>query len=302
MGVSNTETLDKVVDFLKMSDSEGFVISPMFFRSFTGCMSTACGACCKKLSLNYLDGSDRWERFKLNYPEQARDFTPRVFNGAKFWTNEQNESNDYYCTYLNKENGLCTIHKDHSHPLSCDLPFIKFSPRTTPNEEKTLLTSMPYGRAFNFKRVSDRDGQRSGAACYSTPFEVQQTKDDIEKLKELKEHGVAMGMPVEKLQRAIEVVQEVLDSVESEGISALPQNQIKIGNGIRKLTVLNPQVFPTTKTELPGMSGVDVIISHPQIVKENSQFSEQEKKQKGKWVFIPDEEIVVTPENQLKLL
>ena len=234
MGVSNTETLDKVVDFLDMSNHENFSISPMLYRSFTGCQITACGGCCKRLSLNYLEGSERWERFKSNYPDKVQDFKKREFQGATFFTNEQSESDDYYCTYLDKSNGFCTIHKDHSHPLSCDLPFVKFSPRTHATDEKknkTLLTSMPYGRPHTFKRV---DGG-VGAMCYSTPFEVQQTEDNIMKLRELSEHGVKMGKDVRKLNEAINEAQRVLNKYKQEGQSAIPKEAVMI-----KLPVIQP--------------------------------------------------------------
>ena len=231
MPVSNPETLDKIVDFLEMSNHENFSISPMFFRSFEGCMKTACGACCKKLSLNYLDGSDRWERFKSNYPDKVKDFQLREFQGAKFWTNQQEENKDTYCMYLNKENGLCTIHKDHSHPLSCDLPFVKFSPRThpkDPSKNKTLLTSMPYGRPHTFKRM---DGGM-GAACNSTPFNLQQTLDDIIKLRELVEHGKAMNKDTEQLTKAIDYVEK--EVVFKFGEVQLPKEAILIGPGSSK--------------------------------------------------------------------
>lgn len=227
MGVTNQETLDKILDFLDMSTHENFSLSPMLYRGFTGCTVTACGGCCKRLSLNYLDGSDRWERFKENYPDKVKDFKSRTFQGAIFWTFDQKESDDYYCTYLDKSNGLCTIHKDHSHPLSCDLPFIKFSPRTNPKDEsknKTLLTSMGYGRPWTFKRI---DGGK-GAMCSSTPFEVEQTESDIVKLEELMEHGIAMGRDVRKLRLAINEMKKVVVEYKEKGESALPKEAVMI--------------------------------------------------------------------------
>lgn len=233
MKVSNPETLDKVVDFLEMSQHPNFSISPTLFRSFTGCMAAACGGCCKKLSLNYLDGSDRWERFKDRYPEQAKDFTLREFKGVKFWSNMQEDNPDYYCKYLNKVNGLCTIHENSSHPLSCDLPFWKFSPRTSPKgDKKTMLASLPYGRPWTFRKVSDDpNGKPSGAGCYSTPFEWNQTASHLDKLRELKEHGDAFGMDMTQLQKAIDVIQDILNNTKGQNNPDLPKEQIKIGSG-----------------------------------------------------------------------
>lgn len=195
--ISNENSVSKMIDFLESSNSKNIVISHLIHRDIGGCHEI-CGGCCKKVSLDYLDKSERWEKFKRLYPEKINDYRETKIENATFYSNPQSENKSDYCQYLDLRSGLCTIHE--ARPLLCQSTPLKF--KNNPTRNRVLLTSETYGRKHAFKRV---DGLR-GAKCKMLPVTEKRLIEDIQFLEELKEIGIKLDIPVENLNFIISLL------------------------------------------------------------------------------------------------
>ena len=192
------DSLNKIKDYIKASNNEELILSPMFFRDYS--CPPNCGGCCPKFSLDYFEG-ERWEKFKKEYPHLIHKFKKRTVNGATVYTNYQSENKDFKCEFLNKENGRCKIHK--SNPFSCEFELNKFVVKG----KKTYLMNKLFGRGWNMMRI---DGNR-GALCEMKPFNLKKYLRDVELLKELLDICNKMNEKAPLLQKLV----KKLDSIKN---------------------------------------------------------------------------------------
>jgi len=195
--IENENSLSKVIDFIDASNSKTIVISHFIHRDIGGCMEV-CGGCCKRVTLDYFEDSDRWRRFKELYPEKVQDFTSEVIGKGTFLSNPQTENKTGFCQYIDMKTGLCTIHQ--ARPLLCQSTPLKFKNDSTRN--RVLLTSETYGRKHAFRRV---DGER-GAKCKMLPVTEKRVQEDIQFLEELRDIGVIFHLQVDNLEKIIELL------------------------------------------------------------------------------------------------
>lgn len=244
MEVTRPDSLDKVKDFLRLSNLDEVILSKMFFRDYA-CLKNCAGCCKKNVSLDYKDGSERWEKFKTLYPQHVDKFTSRKVGKAIYWTDFQDDNKDpYYCKHVDQSTGYCNIHE--ANPFSCEFVLAKFIDNKA--RGRSLLTSTLYGRAHNFKRV---DGGK-GALCYMTDYNHSKFLRDVEMLDELVEQGKAIGEPTEKLEVIIQFLKDQTPNFE-KGIfpkeNILFKTEEKDGQMIH-LPILNPLISqPKVKIE-----------------------------------------------------
>ena len=86
-------SIDKIVKYIDELDKEILFFSSCFLRDLKCHLS--CGACCIKFTLDYLDNTDRWEKFKKTYPDKLHLFKQREYAGATYWSYVQEENKDY---------------------------------------------------------------------------------------------------------------------------------------------------------------------------------------------------------------
>ena len=114
MQVSNPDSIDKIREFIRLSNREKVVLSPMYFRKYS-CPEN-CGGCCKgNVTIDFI--SSRWDRFKKLYPEKVHLFKTRFIDGVEVHST-QLRSHQHYCQFLDTKNGRCTIHQ--CVPFSCE--------------------------------------------------------------------------------------------------------------------------------------------------------------------------------------
>ena len=193
--IENEDSLSKVIEFIGASNSNTVVVSHLIHRDVGGCQEV-CGGCCKKVTLDYLESSNRWQQFKELHSDKVSDFKPYTIEGHTFLSNSQESNSTGFCQYLNMENGLCTIH--NARPLMCQSTPLKF--KMNPSRDRVLLTSETYGRKHAFKRV---DGQR-GAKCKMLPTSEKRKEGDIQFLEELREIGIIFKLKTTNLEKLIE--------------------------------------------------------------------------------------------------
>lgn len=205
------DSVDKIITYLTNAN-EDLVLSKLFFRDYT--CPTGCGGCCPRFSLDYFEGSERWENFKKLYPEHVDKFTARNLNGAIIWSDKQEDHKNHYCKHLDLNNGRCGIHK--ANPFTCEFELMKISYNSL--HKKSLLINKLFGRGWSYKRT---DGGK-GAKCEMLPFNYDKLLRDLKLLKELYWIGQKLGMK-SKINLVIKYIQSNLRSFK-EGI--LPQKNI----------------------------------------------------------------------------
>ena len=193
--IENENSLSKVVEFIDASNSSTVVVSHLLHRDIGGCLEV-CGGCCKKVTLDYLESSERWKRFSELYPDRVDDFKPQKIGEGVFRSNSQDNNSTGFCQYLNMINGLCTIHD--ARPLMCQSTPLKF--KMNPSRNRVLLTSETYGRKHAFRRV---DGER-GAKCKMLPITEKRREEDIQFLEELRDIGQIFKLETTNLEILIE--------------------------------------------------------------------------------------------------
>jgi Fe-S-cluster containining protein len=144
------------------------VVSPLIFRDFT--CPPACGACCIRVSLDYLPIED--------YPEQAVIRTVKFDSrDIQIYSDMQSEHSDYHCKHLSKVDGRCGVYEQR--PFQCDFELIRF----LRFETQTRLSQQLFGRKWAKKRI---DGER-GTMCEMTPASAKALAEVIRKLERLKQ-------------------------------------------------------------------------------------------------------------------
>ncbi len=173
--VKNPDSINKVKDYLKSAGLNKLILSKMFFRDYS--CPAGCGGCCPKFSLDYFEGSERWERFKKLYPEKLHFFKRREVDGVVIWSDLQEDNPNHHCKNLNMENGRCTIHD--ANPFTCEFELNKFV--TYKKDSRAVLINRLFGRGWQLKKI---DGTR-GAMCQMLPFSFEKFLRDLKLLKEL---------------------------------------------------------------------------------------------------------------------
>lgn len=202
--IGNESSLDKILDYLLYSSSDKLTISNNLHRNIEGCLEI-CGGCCKKVTLDYFEGTERWERFKELFPQFVDSFKREELSGLVVFSDKQVENKGHFCKFLDFKTGLCTIHT--ARPLMCESTPLKFKSYKT---GKVLLTSETYGRKFAFKRV---DGER-GAKCRLTLPTEERRLEDLKILKEILYIGQKLELDVSGLEKIIKQLE--LKSITNE--------------------------------------------------------------------------------------
>jgi Fe-S-cluster containining protein len=180
------DSLDKLFHYLNnIKKAETVTISDKLHRDFS--CPEGCGGCCFKVTLDYIEGSERWKKFKKLYPERVKDFHKRVVNEVEIWSDFQDEHTGNYCKLLDK-NGRCAIHE--ASPFLCAFEPIRII--YNKGTKKTNILVKKAGRGWQYKCV---DG-KIGAKC-----EILETKNSVPNhyklLRELKETGKKFGYEVD---------------------------------------------------------------------------------------------------------
>lgn len=178
-----SDSIQKIKSYFFELDKEILHFSPLFLRTLK--CNKFCGGCCPKFSLDYIKDSQRWKNFVQHYPEKVQFFEERKCDSAVYMSYTQVDNKGYYCNFLNKEDGLCTIHT--SNPFHCEFEIIKLRGQNEfdiPNDRLVQVSKKPFSEADTFKCV---DGT-VGAKCEIEGFNPIAFHRDIEMLKELQEH------------------------------------------------------------------------------------------------------------------
>ena len=191
------DSVDKIFYYLdNITQAEEVVISDKLNRDYS--CPEGCGGCCFKVTLDYIEGSERWEKFKSLYPDKIKDFKLRQVKGVNIWSDLQEENSGNYCKHLDPTNGRCNIHEANPFPCAFDLIKVIYNKGT----KKTNILVRKHGRGWGYKRV---DGQ-IGAKC-----EMLETKDQVpnhyKMLAELKQIGEKFGYSI-NLNTTMPTVQE----------------------------------------------------------------------------------------------
>lgn len=205
--VGNPSSIEKIREFIRLSNSPQVVLSPMFFREYI--CPEKCGGCCKgNVTLDYI--GDRWEVFKDLYPEHIDKFIPQNVDGVQVYSTQlRPNTSSIYCQFLDDKTGRCNIHE--CVPFSCEFVLSKFIDNQSRN--RSLLTTTYYGRAFNFKCV---DGTK-GAKCQIKGFNYKKFRRDIELLRELNTYAEFWKMPT-KLPQIIEFLETLEEPIKEPKI------------------------------------------------------------------------------------
>lgn len=180
-----SDSIQKIKSYFFELDKDILHFSPLFLRTLK--CNKFCGGCCPKFSLDYIKDSKRWKKFVEEYPEKVKFFEERRCDNATYMSYTQVDNIGYYCNFLDKQNGLCTIHT--SNPFHCEFEIIKLRGQNEfdiPNERLVQVSKKPFSEADTFKCV---DGT-IGAKCEIETFNTLAFQRDIEMLKELQEHYV----------------------------------------------------------------------------------------------------------------
>jgi len=175
--ITEENSLSKIIDYIDASNSESIVISHLIHRDIGGCFEH-CGGCCKRVTLDYFEGTERWESFKKLFPEKIKDFERSELGTLVIYSNRQLKNQTGFCQYLNLENGLCHIHE--ARPMMCQSTPLKF--KGDSRRSRVFLTSETYGRRHAFKRI---DGEK-GAKCKMLSITEKRKSEDLVFLEELK--------------------------------------------------------------------------------------------------------------------
>lgn len=190
------DSVVKIKKYLVAASQPSLVVSPKFFRGYT--CPPMCGGCCKKWTIDYFDGSTRWERFKATYPRRARKyFIQREVDGVKVWTDAQQGTTEsgqpmkdrISCRWLDDKDGRCLIW--NARPLSCEFELSKLYTRNPPKKAPFgLLVTQLFARGWNMRTLTGR-----GAACTIVPLSGDKLLKDIAMLKELVEISARFRRP-----------------------------------------------------------------------------------------------------------
>lgn len=178
-----SDSIGKIKTYFSELDKEVLHFSPLFLKKLK--CPKFCGACCTKFSLDYLKDSERWRNFVREYPDKVIHFKERVSDNATYMSYTQEEHDGFYCNFLNKENGLCTVH--NSNPFHCEFEIIKLrglNELGIPKEKVVQVSKQLFTEGASFRQV---DGT-IGAKCEIEEFTVDSFKRDIEMLRELQAH------------------------------------------------------------------------------------------------------------------
>lgn len=198
-GFDDKQLLSKIKSYLDTASADTVELSTGFFRSLD-CKAN-CGACCKPVSLEFLKDSQRWDKFKLNYEEHVTKFSEHVDPSGEIVMSYSNtDHKERYCSFLNREDGRCTIHK--SAPLPCRIAPLKFIDKRV-SSNKTYLNASAYGRAWAFTRL---DGNK-GAICEVKDFDYDKFLNDLEMLRELRTYAIKLGVKT-KLKYIVEFLEK----------------------------------------------------------------------------------------------
>lgn len=180
-----SDSIQKIKSYFTELDKEVLHFSPLFLRTLK--CNKFCGGCCPKFSLDYIKDSERWRNFVLQYPEKVSFFKERTSDNAVYMSYIQSDNKGYYCNFLDKQNGLCTIH--NSNPFHCEFEIIKLRGQNEfeiPSDRIIQLSKKPFSEADSFRCV---DGT-VGAKCEIEDFKPEAFSRDILMLKELQEYYV----------------------------------------------------------------------------------------------------------------
>lgn len=192
--MAERDTLDKVIGtYFAMVTAETFTfrgktyhpktlrVSPGIFRGFT-CPS-GCAGCCPRFSLDYLP-TERRPEFDLGHITREVEFNGATF---KIISDMQQDHKSPKCRNVNWDDGRCGIHG--LQPFSCDFEVLRFLEMSNP-DRPNALTSKLFGRGWAMMRV---DGVR-GALCEMTPADEESVRDNLRKLKRLREWVEYFGL------------------------------------------------------------------------------------------------------------
>ncbi len=217
-----SDSTGKIKSYLDNASLKTLVLSKLFFRSYS-CPS-GCGGCCPKFSLDYFEGSERWEKFKELYPEQVSRFVRREVNGAIIYTDFQLDNPGHHCRNLDHSNGRCKIHE--SNPFSCEFELNKFV--YYKGRETSVLINRLFGRGWQMLRV---DGER-GALCEMLPFDYEKYRRDLALLKELQwisklwGKKTKLGWVINFLEKNDELIKEnngIPHDIKFTGMNSVPK-------------------------------------------------------------------------------
>lgn len=185
--MAERDTLDKVIGtYFAMVAAEPFTfrrktyepktlrVSPLIFRGYT--CPAGCAGCCPRFSLDYLP-TERRPQFDLGHITREVEFNGRT---VKIVSDMQQDHDAPKCRHVNYADGRCGIHG--LQPFSCDFEVLRFLEMADPDRPNNL-TSKLFGRGWAMMRV---DGER-GALCEMTPADEESLRDNLRKLKRLRE-------------------------------------------------------------------------------------------------------------------
>lgn len=207
--IQNTDSLQKLTDYIEAANSPNLEISPLIGRDMGGC-DKICGGCCKKVSLVYDTSSERWKDFTELYSEKVKDFTYKKVKNLSIAENTQESNNSNFCQYLNMDTGYCGVYK--ARPLMCEFTPFKFKFYSS---GKRVLTSETYGRKHSFTRVNGL----KGATCELSGFELRRLKVDINLLRET----IAIGEKLEMDTKGMKNIVDVLSTINEK-----PKSKLKL--------------------------------------------------------------------------
>ena len=102
------DSVGKIKGYLESASMEEVAVSKLFFREYN-CPSH-CGGCCPRFSLDYFEGSERWEKFKKEYPEQVHRFKKREVEGVVLYSDLQDDHENWHCRNLDMSNEIGRAH------------------------------------------------------------------------------------------------------------------------------------------------------------------------------------------------
>lgn len=167
-------------------------VSPGVFRGFT--CPAGCAGCCPRFSLDYLP-TERRPQFDLGHITREVEFNGKSF---RIVSDMQKDHDGMKCRNVNWDDGRCGIHG--LQPFSCDFEVLRFLEMSDPSRPNGL-TSKLFGRGWAMMRV---DGVR-GALCEMTEADEESLRDNLRKLKRLREWVEYFELP-HRLNQIIEWV------------------------------------------------------------------------------------------------
>ena len=189
----NARSYNKLYNIISnLQNAKRVEFSDKFYRDYKCVLG--CGACCFKFSLDYYDGTKRWEKFKKTYPKEVSKFKLIEHEGVKIYSYNQDDNKDNYCGYLNKKTGACGIHK--ASPLSCSHEPLKFMYNS--KEDKVNIIIRPFGRAWNMTRI---DGKKGAMCEFYNTLSNESANHYKEIINEFKELMKAYGFDENKMPK-----------------------------------------------------------------------------------------------------